>query len=55
MDWKTKKVDKYVVINKVLGKGTYGTVFRGYYLKDSKLTVAAKVIQTQVGIDHSIF
>ena len=29
-DWTTKKVDKYFVVNKVLGNGAYGIVYRGF-------------------------
>lgn len=33
-DWTTKKIDKYVVVNKKLGSGTYGVVYRGFHLHD---------------------
>lgn len=29
-EWTTKKIDKYVVVNKKLGSGTYGIVYRGF-------------------------
>ena len=31
-DWKKKKkkIDNFVILNKILGKGTYGTVYLGY-------------------------
>jgi len=41
-DWISKKIDKFVVVNKKLGKGAFGTVFRGYFEEDEKKLVAAK-------------
>jgi len=29
-EWTTKKVDKYVLVNKTLGQGAYGIVYRGF-------------------------
>lgn len=29
-EWTTKRVDRFVIVNKVIGKGTYGTVYRGF-------------------------
>jgi serine/threonine-protein kinase ULK/ATG1 len=29
-EWTTKRVDKFVIVNKVLGEGTYGIVYRGF-------------------------
>ncbi len=34
MDWTTKKIDKYVIVNKKLGGGAFGTVYRGYVFKN---------------------
>lgn len=48
MDWTTKKVDKYVVVNKKLGSGSYGTVYRAYVYGDTKKQVAAKAITLKV-------
>ena len=33
-DWTTKKVDKYFVVNKILGNGAYGIVYRGFLQED---------------------
>lgn len=33
-DWTTKRVDKYVVVNKKLGQGAYGVVYRGFFADD---------------------
>jgi serine/threonine-protein kinase ULK/ATG1 len=33
-DWTTKKVDKYVLVNKKLGSGAYGVVYRGFLSGD---------------------
>jgi len=41
-DWISKKIDKFVVVNKRLGKGAFGTVFRGYFEDDESKLVAAK-------------
>lgn len=35
-NWTTKKVDKYVLVNKKLGSGAYGTVYRGFLAEDEK-------------------
>ncbi|CAD8178145.1 unnamed protein product [Paramecium octaurelia] len=44
-DWTTKKVDKYVVVNKQLGQGAYGTVYRGFLQEDETKQVAVKTIK----------
>ncbi|CAK94087.1 unnamed protein product (macronuclear) [Paramecium tetraurelia] len=44
-DWTTKKVDKYVVVNKTLGQGAYGIVYRGFYQEDETKQVAVKTIK----------
>ncbi|KAL4479582.1 hypothetical protein ABPG72_004178 [Tetrahymena utriculariae] len=43
-DWISKKIDKFVVVNKKLGKGAFGTVFRGFCEDDESKLVAAKQI-----------
>ncbi|CAD8123078.1 unnamed protein product [Paramecium sonneborni] len=47
-DWKTKKVDNFVVVNKKLGKGQFGTVYRGHYKDDQTKQVAIKTIPMHV-------
>ncbi len=34
-EWTTKRIDRYIIVNKKLGCGTYGIVYRGY-LKDDE-------------------
>lgn len=41
-DWISKKIDKFVVVNKRLGKGAFGTVFRGFFEEDETRLIAAK-------------
>lgn len=33
-DWTNKRVDKFVVVNNKLGKGAFGTVYRGFFSDD---------------------
>jgi serine/threonine-protein kinase ULK/ATG1 len=33
-EWTTKKIDRYIVVNKKLGSGTYGIVYRGFLKED---------------------
>lgn len=33
-DWTTKQIDKYILVNKKLGSGAFGTVYRGYRKDD---------------------
>lgn len=44
MEWVSKKIDKFVIVNKRLGKGAFGTVFRGYFEEDESRLIAAKQI-----------
>jgi hypothetical protein len=48
-DWKKKKIDNFVILNKVLGKGTYGTVYLGY-MDDGKnqVRIAVKTVPMDV-------
>lgn len=48
MDWKTKKVDQFVIVNKILGQGQFGTVYRGYFRDDPTKQVAVKTIPMHV-------
>ncbi len=42
--WTNKKVDHFVVVNSVLGKGAFGKVYRGFFAEDETKLVAAKAI-----------
>ncbi|EAR96377.2 dual-specificity kinase domain protein (macronuclear) [Tetrahymena thermophila SB210] len=42
--WTNKKVDHFVVVNNVLGKGAFGKVYRGFCVEDENKLVAAKAI-----------
>ncbi|KAL4459378.1 hypothetical protein ABPG74_017991 [Tetrahymena malaccensis] len=42
MEWECKEIDKYIVLNKVIGKGNQATVYEAYR-KDNLQIVAAKV------------
>ena len=42
-DEEFKQVDKFIVTNKVLGKGSFGIVYRGFFEKDHSKIVAVKV------------
>jgi serine/threonine-protein kinase ULK/ATG1 len=37
-------VDKFIVTNKILGKGAFGTVYRGFFRDNHSKVVAVKVI-----------
>lgn len=39
-----KQVDKFIVTNKILGKGAFGTVYRGFFRDNHSKVVAVKVI-----------
>ena len=43
-DQQCKQVDKYIVTSKLLGKGSFGTVYRGFFKEDQNKVVAVKVI-----------
>jgi len=47
-EWTTKKVDKFVLVNKKLGTGAYGIVYRGFYGDDESKQVAVKTIPIKV-------
>ena len=42
--WTNKKVDHFVVVNSILGKGAFGKVYRGFFADDENKLVAAKAI-----------
>lgn len=42
-DEEFKQVDKFIVTSKVLGKGSFGIVYRGFFEKDHSKIVAVKV------------
>lgn len=43
--WTNKKVDRFVVVNNVLGEGAFGKVYRGFCVEDENKLVAAKAIK----------
>ncbi|CAK88671.1 unnamed protein product (macronuclear) [Paramecium tetraurelia] len=44
-DWKKKKIDNFVILNKILGKGTYGTVYLGYMdTGQNQVRIAVKTV-----------
>ena len=43
-EWTTKKIDKYVIVNKKLGAGAFGAVYRGFFADDESKQVAVKTI-----------
>jgi serine/threonine-protein kinase ULK/ATG1 len=47
-EWTTKKVDKFILVNKKLGQGEYGIVYRGFYADDESKQVAVKTIPIKV-------
>lgn len=42
-DEEYKQVDKFIVTSRVLGKGSFGIVYRGFFEKDHSKIVAVKV------------
>lgn len=42
--WTNKRVDKFVVVNHLLGEGAFGKVYRGFFTSDENKYVACKVI-----------
>ena len=49
-EWTTKKVDKYVLVNKKLGTGAYGVVYRGFLAENENENVAVKTIPIKVSM-----
>lgn len=47
-DWSTKQIDKYIIVNKKLGSGAFGTVYRGFKKADESKQVAVKAISIAV-------
>ncbi len=47
VEWSNKKVDKFVVVNQLLGEGAFGVVYRGFFADDESKLVAAKAISIQ--------
>lgn len=45
VDWFMKEIDKYVIVNKIIGKGNQATVFEAYR-KENMQQVAEKVFET---------
>lgn len=43
-DQQYKQVDKFIVTNKLLGKGAFGMVYRGFFKADNSKMAAIKVI-----------
>lgn len=54
-EWKTKKIDKYVIVNKKLGSGAYGVVYRGFFVEDETKYVAVKTLPIKVALKLSSF
>ena len=48
-EWKKKKIDNFVILNKILGKGTYGTVYLGYMdTGQNQVRIAVKTVPMDV-------
>ncbi|KRX10964.1 Protein kinase-like domain [Pseudocohnilembus persalinus] len=52
-NWTNKKVDKFVVVNQLLGEGAFGKVYRGFFSNDDTKQVACKVIPIQAISDSA--
>jgi hypothetical protein len=46
--WTTKLIDKYIVVNKKLGQGSFGVVYHALMKDDFGYHLAAKTIQSKV-------
>ena len=46
-EWTSKRVDKFVILNKQLGEGSFSKVFRAFFAADETKLVAAKSIPLQ--------
>jgi serine/threonine protein kinase len=50
-----KQVEKYIVTSEVIGRGSFGTVYRGFEKDDRELIVAVKVIPMEKAKSDQLF